>query len=439
MTEKHPRGRVYRRCGCRGENGKQLGPQCRKLAADPDHGSWALAIDVPHTPDGRRHTIRRSGFATQAEAEIALARMRDNLTAGLNPDPTETLATYLLAWLHTVAPRLQPTTLARYRDYTLNDLIPHLGTIPLDTLTRTHITAFAEAQQAAGRGPVTLHRCLRTLSSALTHAVHTGRLPHNPALPAVLPVPSAAPVDPWTAAETATFLAYARRTAPYLHDLCTVLITTGLRRGEALGLALEDIDFTARRLLVRRSLTTIDNNRLTLGSPKTTASTTWIMLSPRAAAALHRRQRATHRNTGFVFARPDGNPPRPQQVLNDFREAARNAGLRPIALKDLRHGTATLMITAGIPLVLVSKLLRHTQLATTADLYSHLTGPAAVRAVRMLDTVLTRAGRTLRWHRLLDRLRPPRDHRPGPSTDPTGQKTHRVMGPATTLRPSPHP
>ncbi|MFE0106949.1 tyrosine-type recombinase/integrase [Streptomyces sp. NPDC059009] len=436
---RHTPGRIYRRCGCRGQNGKQLGAHCPQLATNQDHGSWALAIDAPRTPDGRRRTIRRSGFTTHGEAESALTRVRENLAAGLHPNPTETLAAYLLDWLQAIAPRLQPTTLTRYRAYTLNDLIPALAPIPLDTLTRTHITAFAVAQQASGRGPVTLHRCLRTLSSALTHAVRTGRLPHNPALPAILPASTATPVDPWSATETAAFLTHARHTAPYLYDLCTVLISTGLRRGEALGLSFEDIDFNTRRLYVRRSLTTVDNNHLVLGAPKTTASTSWIPLTTRSLAALRRRKRATRRTTGLVFAQPDGTPPRPQQVLNDFRETARTAGLRPIALKDQRHGTATILIAAGIPLILVSKLLRHTQLATTADLYTHLTSPAAANAVRILDTTLTRATRTLRWHRLLARLRPPHDHHPSTYSAPTSQNSRIDMRTALTVRPSPHP
>lgn len=47
MSARSPRGRVYRRCGCRSEGSRQLGPHCPRLASDPDHGSWALAIDAP--------------------------------------------------------------------------------------------------------------------------------------------------------------------------------------------------------------------------------------------------------------------------------------------------------------------------------------------------------------------------------------------------------
>ncbi|MFE5003860.1 hypothetical protein ACFRJ3_04370 [Streptomyces sp. NPDC056696] len=77
-------------------------------------------------------------------------------------------------------------------------------------------------------------------------------------------------------------------------------------------------------------------------------------------------------------------------------------------------------------LVLVSKLLRHPQLATTAGLYAHLTGPAAARDARPLDTALTRATLNLRRRRLLDKLRPPRDHHPSRGAALTGRNTDAV-------------
>jgi hypothetical protein len=58
---------------------------------------------------------------------------------------------------------LKPTTMARYRDYVRNDLIPAFGTLKLDQLGHRHISAFATSQLAAGRGRTTLYRCLATL------------------------------------------------------------------------------------------------------------------------------------------------------------------------------------------------------------------------------------------------------------------------------------
>jgi hypothetical protein len=60
------RGRVYRRCGCRNAAGRQLGARCPKLAGGR-HGRWAFAVDLPSL-DGRRRTMRRSGFAIRTVA-----------------------------------------------------------------------------------------------------------------------------------------------------------------------------------------------------------------------------------------------------------------------------------------------------------------------------------------------------------------------------------
>jgi hypothetical protein len=77
--------------------------------------------------------------------------------------------------------------LARYRDYVHKDLSPTLGPIRLEDLTHHHIAEFVTTQLAAGRGLITVHRCIAPLSSALTDAVRHHRLVHNPARYANIP------------------------------------------------------------------------------------------------------------------------------------------------------------------------------------------------------------------------------------------------------------
>ena len=131
--------------------------------------------------DNRRKTKRRSGFATKVEAADALAKVLECEHAGIELDDTETVAHYLTGWLEEKKTSLKPNTVRRYRDYLTNDLIPAFGAIQLERLTHVHITYFIAQQQAAGRGPVTLRRCITTLSSALNHPVRTRRLPYNAA------------------------------------------------------------------------------------------------------------------------------------------------------------------------------------------------------------------------------------------------------------------
>ncbi|MBT2481373.1 hypothetical protein [Streptomyces sp. ISL-94] len=164
------RGRIYRRCGCRDTHHHQLGARCPRLVTDSEHGTWSFAVDVP-APDRRRITVRRGGFPTQDAAEQALGRFLEGEAGGYNADPNQTVTAYLNAWLGAKALVLKPTTMARYRDYVRNDLVPAFGTLMLDQLAHRHISAYVTCQLAAGRGRTTLYRCLATLSSALGDAV----------------------------------------------------------------------------------------------------------------------------------------------------------------------------------------------------------------------------------------------------------------------------
>jgi integrase len=93
-----------------------------------------------------------------------------------------------------------------------------------------------------------------------------------------------------------------------------------------------------------------------------------------------RRQQLAARhceNLDLVFARPDGQPLRPQYVLDHLRRLTAGAELPAIRVHDLRHVAATIMINEGVPLPVVSKTLRHKNVATTVDPYGHLARDAA--------------------------------------------------------------
>ncbi|MFD8383061.1 tyrosine-type recombinase/integrase [Streptomyces sp. NPDC059679] len=179
-------------------------------------------------------------------------------------------------------------------------------------------------------------------------------------------------------------------------------------------------------------------------------------MSPRVAAALQHQAPLTPAAprpddlfSGLVFTRPDGQPLRPQTLLDPFKRLAAQAKVPIITLHDLRHLAATLPITAGIPLLTVSQTLRHSTVSTTANIYAHLTRQAARDAVEAIDKALTKAdaGHTggIRRH-WPPRPRPHRDHRNRPhhhwkrtysptktATSPTAPRPQQAT--ATTMRP----
>lgn len=100
-------------------------------------------------------------------------------------------------------------------------------------------------------------------------------------------------------------------------------------------------------------------------------------------------------DSGLVFTRADGSSWPPEIVSQRFRELAAAAGLRGVRLHDLRHGQASLMLAAGVPMSSVSKRLGHASIAITADTYSHLlegVGRAAAQAAADLVPRATPAG-----------------------------------------------
>ena len=254
------RGRVYRRCGCRDTRHRQLGAGCPTLHTDPGHGTWGFAVDLPD-PE-RRATIRRGGFPTEEAARTALRRLLEGATAGFNADPNQSLADYLTEWLETKQLQLKPATLARYRSYVHQDLIPALGTVRFDELGHNHIASYVHTQLATGRGKVTIHRILATLSSALGDAVRQHRLPHNPARPTVIPRPAAKERTIWTNNQASQFLRHCHNADPAFADLIELIIGTRMRKGEALGLHWNDVHLEQRMLFVRWSLSAVDNQRL---------------------------------------------------------------------------------------------------------------------------------------------------------------------------------
>ncbi|MEV1084747.1 site-specific integrase [Streptomyces sp. NPDC050211] len=182
-----------------------------------------------------------------------------------------------------------------------------------------------------------------------------------------------------------------------------------------------------------------------------------MAISPRVAAALQHRAHSSSRThscpgdpfAGLVFCRPDGRPLRPSVILDRLRQLSDEAGVPRVTVHDLRHLAATLTITAGVPLTVVSKTLRHSTLSTTANIYSHLTRQAAREAVDTIERTLARAEQRADRQARLRRPRPPRDHiqrlrealhrlrSPGPPGFSATASFPQIR-PATTLRPPAH-
>ena len=156
---------------------------------------------------------------------------------------------------------------------------------------------------------------------------------------------------------------------------------TGMRRGEALGLAWDDVDMEQGGLTIRRAWIPV-NGVAQFSEPKSRRSRRTIALDPVTVEALkaHAARQADEQSTwredaaeaGLAFTRPDGRPLVPWAVSKDFREHGKAALLPPIPLHGLRHTYATLALATGINPRIVSGRLGHSTVALTLDVYSHV-------------------------------------------------------------------
>jgi integrase len=181
----------------------------------------------------------------------------------------------------------------------------------------------------------------------------------------------------WTPEELQGFLkdiANHRLAAAYV-----LAASTGIRRGEVLGLRWCDVDLDLKTLAVRQTIINIAY-AVTISEPKTARGRRTISLDPATVAMLHQhrhQQRQERQAAGkdyvdqdLVFARPDGQPIHPDLFTQTFDRTVARLGLRRIRLHDLRHTYATLALRAGVDAKTVSARLGHSTVAFTLDVYT---------------------------------------------------------------------
>lgn len=181
-------------------------------------------------------------------------------------------------------------------------------------------------------------------------------------------------------------------------SIVTLLLYTGMRRGELCGLEWSDIDFDNCLVDISRSSLYITGRGVFDDETKTQASRRVIKVPPEALELLweHRKAQTETRillgdrwtNSGKIFTQWDGKPIHPDTLTRWFSDFVKRNELPPIHLHSLRHTNATLLIAAGADLRTVSKRLGHSNLTTTGNIYTHAIQSADERAAALLGDIL---------------------------------------------------
>jgi integrase len=332
-------------------------------------------------PGGRRKTVGTA--PSMKEARLIAQQAQVELASGrLNGDRRQKLDDYLQAWIASKAPGLAVKSTESY-DLNRRRVAPLIGAIRLDALQPSHIQQAYGDLSRQGLSPLSVRQVHRLLHAAVQDAVRLGLVPVNP-LDAVT-----APRAPYREMNTLSIdevreLFRATR-SDRLHPLWVVLVTTGLRLGEALALRWEDIDLERGSLSVHRALQRQNGQGLVIVDPKSASSRRTVELTQIAINALRsyrdsweeRRELlgSEWRGTSTVFASDVGTALDPTNVGHRFGRAIKAAGLRRVRVHDLRHTAATLALQQGVNPKVVQEMLGHSSIMLTLGTYSHVVQP----------------------------------------------------------------
>ena len=333
----------------------------------PD-GSWMAQKSIGGRLS-RRYRRRRA--ATKREALARLASLDAELRAGVQSSRV-TVGDYLEGWVRDVR-NIRPSTQHGYEVAVRLHLAPTIGGIRLAALSPLDVERMLSVL-APSMSPKMLRNVHAVLRRALNAAVRAGLVPRNVAGREYVDAPRVPTVEPQplTAAQVRRVLDAAR--GDRLEALFIVAVGTGLRQGELLGLAWEDVDLDAGAIHVRRELVYRDG-RYAREEPKTDRSRRVVPLSPALVAAL-RAHRERLVAAGFmpipggpVFTSPSGGPLNGSWVTHRFYRLLADAGIPRVPFKNLRTTFASRLFAAGVPDRRIADLLGHTRTRTTQGHY----------------------------------------------------------------------
>jgi integrase len=327
--------------------------------------------------------VLRTTKRTKKEAREWLNEKRHQRDKGTLPSHDAdriTVGAYLDRWLKTIHGTVARHTHKDYESKVRVHLKPAIGRIKLKDLRADDLQVLYAQKTAAGKSARTVEYIHTTIRKALERAEAWDLVTKNVARHAKPPKKGHTEHDVLSRDQVRRFFEAAQ--GDRFEALYILALTTGMRRGEILGLKWADIDLRRGYLRVLRSLST-DHGPPVEVAPKREASKRPVKLMPEAVSLLcaHKKRQLEERlragprweDNGYVFPTTVGTGMSGNNLRNrSLRPLLERAGLPPLTFHELRHTFATLELEIGTPAKVVQEILGHASIKQTLDTYSHV-------------------------------------------------------------------
>ncbi|HBO65708.1 MAG TPA: site-specific integrase [Clostridiales bacterium] len=357
-------------------------------------GRWEGRVVVGYKENGNPKT-KSVTAKTQCECKEKLQALKEQCgrtTDRLKPDMP--FGDWMDFWFQNFSkPKIRETTMECYENRIYNHIIPEIGKIPLCKLTQNDLQQFYARLKKGGRRRLVeyygeglsdrmVRSCHTTCRTALEKAVTEGLITTNPAIGCRLPPKKAKEMQVLTQDEIRRFLIQANEEGYY--EFFLLELTTGMRRGEILGLQWKDVNFATGELHIRRQVVK-KGAQTQITKPKTKSSIRTLILPPDMLDIL-----AEHKKNAtceWVFPSPvkEGEPRNPDSLYGRFQKILKRAQCKKVRFHDLRHTFATMALENGMDIKTLSAMIGHISAETTLNIYSHITDTMQRQAAVTID------------------------------------------------------
>lgn len=352
----------------RDASGKQLKPWTETFKVEP---TW------------KESTARKKAetFAAQFEKECREGRTSDSR------QKFETYCEYVINLK--VENGLKHTTEILYRDYTKR-IYPAIGHIRIRDIRTDHLNQFysdlakagTNKRTGAGLSAKSIIGHHRLISTVLDQACKEQIIQFNPAANATLPKISKPEIKYFQPEEIAAIREALEAEHIKWRTLTHLLLITGCRRGEILGLKWKEIDYENNRIHICNNVLYTPEHGVYEDTPKTKTSIRYISVPAETMQLLKQyelwqkkerlRLGSYYQNQDFVFAQDNGKPLHPDSVGRWLNRFSKRHNLPHINPHAFRHTMASMLYYNGVDSVSISKRLGHAQVSTTSDIYAHV-------------------------------------------------------------------
>ncbi|NFO40344.1 site-specific integrase [Clostridium botulinum] len=363
------------------------------------NGKKYFRVSATFGRDSNGNYIRKFFYGkSEKEAKKKLEEYKDSIKFGLTIDKNAYLGSTMKSWLFEVlniSNKIKPTTFERYEGIYRNYIkYSPLAPLHLRNIKSLQIQKYYNKLSKDGKSSSQIFNLNKLLKHFFNYAVNEGYLLKNPCIGQIV-IPGKVEnkkneVNVFTDDELKAIISFPKDSL--IKDIATVCLSTGIRRGECLGLKWNDIDFDTMEIHINRTVSSVtlinesgERNNITIAQiPKTNGSLRTIPL-PMTLKPIFEKTKIkqnkqklklgesyNNNNRDFIFVSENGNLIDSSNLSRSWKRYLKKINVNYIKFHALRHTYATRQFEAGIPLKTVSILLGHSNIQITANTYTHV-------------------------------------------------------------------